>query len=290
MEIKHIDWIYVVRNNSFFQVGIDENVSEEMFKISEELIGYGVEGYLISSFFAVLNQKDVAFCRRNTKRHGTCNRIDGVIKNKTYTLICLEEDISCAINAIYNSVSVASIIAINLRNELKKDLTSWDFETIISKGCKAKDLDLSDYVNLLNDKNYLLSSGKTLGHYYETLPAANTYKLIESILLKKESEFTKYDTFVGVGYGGIFFSIFAAMKMKKRLLIFYDNCCAENVSLHKSFYTNNALFFDDFISTGGSVMKAVKEGKFEKYKCIILYAKSNFNMNNNVYEICKYIE
>ncbi|MEE0727110.1 MAG: hypothetical protein UCV58_11360, partial [Clostridium saudiense] len=68
MEIRHIDWIYVVRNNSFFQIGIqDENILEKMFKINEELIGYGIEGYLISSFFAVLNKKDVAFCRRNTK-------------------------------------------------------------------------------------------------------------------------------------------------------------------------------------------------------------------------------
>ena len=83
MEIRHIDWIYVVRNNSFFQIGIqDENILEKMFKINEELIGYGIEGYLISSFFAVLNKKDVAFCRSNTKQHGTCNKIDGVIKKK----------------------------------------------------------------------------------------------------------------------------------------------------------------------------------------------------------------
>lgn len=290
MEIKHVNWIYVIRNKSFFQVGVDGNISEEMFKTNEELIGYGIEGYLISSFFAVLNKKDVAFCRRNIKQHGTCSRIDGVLRNKTYTLICLEEDIACAINAINNVVSVVRIVVIKLQNELKNDLTSWDFDAIISKGCKKKDVDLLDYVNLLNDRNYLLSSGKTLGHYYETLPAANTYELIENILLNKKSKFTKYDTFIGVGYGGIFFSVFAAMKFKKRLLVFYDNCYVENISFHEPFQNSNVLVFDDFISTGESVMKAVNGGKFEKYKCIILYAKSNFNINNNVYEICKYIE
>ena len=50
MEIKHVNWIYVIRNKSFFQVGVDGNISEEMFKTNEELIGYGIEGYLISSF------------------------------------------------------------------------------------------------------------------------------------------------------------------------------------------------------------------------------------------------
>lgn len=291
MEIRHIDWIYVARNNSFVQIGIqDENILEKMFKINEELIGYGIEGYLISSFFAVLNKKDVAFCRRNTKQHGTCNKIDGVIKKKTYTLICLEEDISSAMDTINNAVSIVSIITVKLRNEIKNDLTSCDFRTIISKECKEKKVDLLAYVNLLNDREYLLSSGKALGYYYETLPAANTYELIKNVLLKKRSEFKEYDTFVGVGYGGIFFSIFAAMKFKKKLLIFYDDCSSGETSLYEVFQTDNVLFFDDFISTGGSIMKAVQKGKVEKYKCLILYGKSEFDMNSNVYEICKYIE
>ena len=89
-------------------------------------------------------------------------------------------------NTINNAVSIVSIITVKLRNEIKKDLTSCDFRTIISKECKEKKVDLLAYVNLLNDREYLLSSGKALGYYYETLPAANTYELIKNVLLKKK--------------------------------------------------------------------------------------------------------
>lgn len=290
MKIKYIEWIYVVRNNSFFQVGIDENVSENMFETSDELIGYGIEGYLVASFFAVLNRKDVAFCRRKAKNHGTGNRIDGVIKNKSYTLVCLEGDISCAVDMIKDSVSITNIIVIYLRSELIDDLTCYDFRSVTSRKEEKMDLGLLDYVNLLSDRSYLLSSGKTIGYYYETLPAANTYELIEYVFSRRKDCFINYDVYVGIGYGGVFFSMFAAMKMKKRLYVYYDNGSAEGTPINISFNTQDVLLFDDFISTGGSIMRAVREGKIEKYKGIVLYAKNGFGTNNSTFEICKYIE
>ena len=56
-----------------------------------------------------------------------------------------------------------------------------------------------------------------MNSYVETLPAANTYKVIEKAVQKYCRVLSTYDIYIGLGYGGVFFSIVAENRMSDEL-------------------------------------------------------------------------
>jgi len=285
MNIENIEWIYVTKENEVYKLGIGQNLAVEKFVVEQSIIGYGIEGYLLASFFAILNKKDVAFCRRNKKCHGTGKTIDGVVTPHKYCLFCLEQDIEEAICQLQDSINIDKIITFKLKNKFEN---SWLNSILgISTGeCLVDDkINMREYVDTLCDRHYVLSSGKVKDYYYETLPAANTYKLIQNVVYKNYIELSKGDAYVGIGYGGVYFAIYASMIYKRDLYIFYDEYDEQTYSLPDT----QVIFFDDFVSTSKSIKNAVYKLGVHMYKSIILYAKKNIDLDGDIYQICEYL-
>ena len=68
------------------------------------------------------------------------------------------------------------------------------------------------------NSNEKISTCTTKSIIYQK-PAANTYKVIEKAVQKYCRVLSTYDIYIGLGYGGVFFSIVAAMLMNKKVVI-----------------------------------------------------------------------
>ena len=124
---------------------------------------------------------------------------------------------------------------------------------------------------LRSSEGFWLSSGKHMNSYVETLPAANTYKVIEKAVQKYCRVLSTYDIYIGLGYGGVFFSIVAAMLMNKKVVILDMKKEKDKLDIN-----GNILFFDDFMSTGLNIEKACDiVNNNGKKSAILLYAKKN---------------
>lgn len=108
--------------------------------------------------------------------------------------------------------------------------------------------------------------------YYDTIPAANKYEVVQNTLSLYKKDLSAIDSIVGMGYGGVYLAAYAAMTMEKELLIYdYDK---DNTDIQLQ--SGSVAFFDDFISTGKSILKAYGSMLIQnKSLAIVMYAKEH---------------
>lgn len=238
--------------------------------VKSPFIGYGLAGYIIASYLGGMYKSDVAFIREKPKQYGTCNQVDGKISD-IYTLVVQEGREKEAIGvAAKHKIEIKKIVSFNTL-EQKVILPKFHF-------CQSKiegryiGYDFKKHLKFLrSSEGFWLSSGKHMNSYVETLPAANTYKVIEKAVQKYCRVLSTYDIYIGLGYGGVFFSIVAAMLMNKKVVILDMKKEKDKLDIN-----GNILFFDDFMSTGLNIEKACDiVNNNGKKSAILLYAKKN---------------
>jgi len=254
-----------------------------------QLLGFGLDGYAVASYYGALLKVDVGFIRTESKTHGTKKNVDGVIDaQKDICLFVEESKIDFALLTT-KKYGLHIRYVYSFSSEERTLPKSGDIvlypEYTLPKCCEEN---ISEYVNYIySDDGFLLSSGLKSNRYIETLPAANTYSLINYIIHKYQSFLESFDAFVGIGYGGIFFSVVSAIALSKRFFVFD----AASTDSHKYHSTGSFLFFDDFISTGKNLGIA---NKFFHSDCqngaIVLYAKENIKYDLADLRICSIIE
>ena len=166
--------------------------------VKSPFIGYGLAGYIIASYLGGMYKSDVAFIREKPKQYGTCNQVDGKISD-IYTLVVQEGREKEAIGvAAKHKIEIKKIVSFNTL-EQKVILPKFHF-------CQSKieeryiGYDFKKHLKFLrSSEGFWLSSGKHMNSYVETLPAANTYKVIEKAVQKYCRVLSTYDIYIGLG-------------------------------------------------------------------------------------------
>lgn len=268
--IQVINGTKVTRYNGFLSIKME--LKEAKHFNSPPFIGYGLEGYVVACMISCWHETNVAFIRETVKEYGTCNQIDGYIHaSDDYTIVVSSEKVEVAKSVMSRcNLKFSKILIFNTLKEniVVSNLDIW--KKVINK--KNKHYDIKKYLQILNSSSgFQLSSGKKTNIYIETLPAANMYEVIERTVEKYSQILVKYDVYVGLGFGGVYFAIVSAMLMGKKFFVL-------DMKEHKTKinYNGDTLFFDDFISTGTNIEIAdsLVDNKGKK-AAIVLYAKKN---------------
>lgn len=286
MERSYINLVSLLTRKHFYKLIQNRHLEKKDISINGEIIGYGIEGYIVASFYAAINKKNVSFCRSEYKNHGTRKLIDGMVnRNSSYNLFCLEKDLEKAVETLTNKgieIKKIYIFCANNLDNIEKIKCNWHCDKSqfnhIHNNCK-----INSYVNKITGKEFTLSSGIKSNEYNETLPAANNIELINKVIKEKKPSLMYYKKFIGIGYGGVYFSILASLICNKDLLIYYN---AEESNLeYENMY--DVVYFDDYISTGKNLKKAINscENVYNK-KALVLYACEDISMDNIDIDIC----
>lgn len=271
LQMKETIGVYVLKDRNLLTV---EGIMADLkLDLNNMYIGYGLEGYLIACVLSFYRRKNVAFIRNAEKQYGTCNILDGYIDlSANYTLVVPEEKEQEAYDiALNNNIKIKKIYVVKvIKRELSLNcLHVWkegDYQTF-----PIQHVDMKLYLKVLRSrKGFILSSGAKSDIYLETLPAANMFKVIETAINKFKEELNEYELYVGLGFGGVFFSIIASMLMKKKFILLD----MREEKTPKTFESGKVLFFDDFLSSGSNleIANEIIQSDVEK-AAIVLYSR-----------------
>lgn len=270
MKVNKVQMLKCQKCGAFYRiVDIDttkENIDD--FR-SKHLLGYGLEGYAVACVYGNVLKVGVTFGREKEKNHGTEKNIDGYSVDSTDScvLFCASDKIKAALNR-FSNYNIVSIYTFNVEQKAIVQIVSCsDYGETNGKFCSSS---LEKYVLYLEGGSYTLSSGKISNSYYETLPAANTYGAVRTVVEEFYTKIQKYNTAVGIGYGGVYLGVCASLALQKELLVFDSDSMREPSLINRQ----SAVFFDDYISTGKSIKQAYQSLNCTAHcSAIIMYAR-----------------
>ena len=229
--------------------------------VGEATAGYGLEGQLVAAAVCARSGADGAFLRRQPKAHGTKQRYDGALAASTVERVfCSRNDEQACIDTVSElNVSHAQIVTFDVQRSSGSfaDLT---IETALPA---ADPLSLADAVILLRGQ-FTLSSGKSSNGYWETLPAANRFRVARNLDVT-DSDASRI---VGVGYGGSYIATIVALTSGRQPFV-VDPSVSGSETLD-----GPAIVFDDFVTTGASFTRALAAVPFRVRSvssCVALY-------------------
>lgn len=226
--------------------------------------GYGLEGHLLAAAVSARSGADGAFVRRASKRHGTGGRYDGALaRSDVGTFLCARQDErECRHALVELGIDRAQIVTFEVH----------DSDRLFAPLCgsagipPADPLPLADAVILLRGQ-FILSSGAHARRYWETLPAANRFRVARNL-----STIDDYRReIVGVGYGGAYLAAVVALT-KGRQPFVVDPSTEGYQALDRP-----ALIIDDFVTTGASfarTLATMSSFAREHSRCVALYGSA----------------
>ncbi len=224
-------------------------------------VGYGLTGQLVAAAAAARCGQNGAFIRTRPKHHGTKKRFDGALSAGDVKYVyCRTRELDECIQAL-EALNLAPI-EIALFDSLVVDNDFSDLGDIPDLP-PAGQVTLEDAVLLLRGE-FTLSSGKRTGHYWETLPAANTFSIARRLNVPGRERMI-----VGVGHGGAYLSAVTALaRAKQPLVVDPDGVQAAAIN-------QRSVLLDDFVTTGTAFdrsLAALSRTAREQSQCLSLYA------------------
>lgn len=226
--------------------------------------GYGLEGHLLAAAVGARSGCDGAFVRRSPKRHGTGGLYDGALsRSQVRQILCPHRDQRACSRALTElGMDQAEIITFEVRE------ADGTIATLAGDaGVPAADpLPLAEAVNLLRGQ-FVLSSGARAESYWETLPAANRFRLARNLNLAADDR----SEVIGVGYGGAYLAAVVALSMGRQPFV-VDPTIGSPPALDRP-----AVIIDDFVTTGASftrVLATLSPSAREASRCIALYGSA----------------
>jgi len=258
----YIDSLKVLKQDGKYTINGNIDM-DRLIKIKDmSILGFGIEGYIVAAYVAAVNRVDVGFIRRERKRHGTCQRIDGCYDlNRNIVLFASADGIHDVNEFIQET---------NIRCSM---ICYFDVVEVKCLPCESLDFDSRDeyyysevnsYKRKLVGEEFILSSGAKSKIYYETLIAANTYKLLNDITRDNAEMILSHEVMVGVGYGGVYFALLAAL-INHKPFIAIDVCEKLN-----KLNIEGVLVFDDCTSTGSTIHKLCDSLQMDIYEISVL--------------------
>ena len=226
------------------------------------ILGYGIEGYIVAAYVAAINRSNVGFIRNKEKEYGTCKRIDGFYNLKNNVVLFTSSDNVYIVEKFIQTTNIKCdlIYYFDVVNSRIINLEPLEFDNIP----EYYQCDINSYKKLLTGKEFILSSGAKSNVYYETLTAANTYTLLNDMIRENEKIILSNKVMGGVGYGGIYFGLLAALISQKPFLAIDVNSALDTLKIDK------ILLFDDCTSTGSTIHKLCDLFQMDIYKISVL--------------------
>ena len=255
---KYIDSLKILNKNGLYTIRGNINIDSLMNMKDVSILGYGIEGYIVAAYVAAINRSNVGFIRNKEKEYGTCKRIDGFYNLKNNVVLFTSSDKVYIVEKFIQTTNIKCdlIYYFDVVNSRIINLEPLEFNNIP----EYYQCDINSYKKLLTGKEFILSSGAKSNVYYETLTAANTYTLLNDMIRENEKIILSNKVMGGVGYGGIYFGLLAALISQKPFLAIDVNSVLDTLKIDK------ILLFDDCTSTGSTIHKLCDLFQMDIYK------------------------
>lgn len=259
---KYIDSLKILNKNGLYTIRGNINIDSLMNMKDVSILGYGIEGYIVAAYVAAINRSNVGFIRNKEKEYGTCKRIDGFYNLKNNVVLFTSSDNVYIVEKFIQTTNIKCdlIYYFDVVNSRIINLEPLEFDNIP----EYYQCDINSYKKLLTGKEFILSSGAKSNVYYETLTAANTYTLLNDMIRENEKIILSNKVMGGVGYGGIYFGLLAALISQKPFLAIDVNSVLDTLKIDK------ILLFDDCTSTGSTIHKLCDLFQMDIYKISVL--------------------
>ena len=259
---KYIDSLKILNKNGLYTIRGNINIDSLMNMKDVSILGYGIEGYIVAAYVAAINRSNVGFIRNKEKEYGTCKRIDGFYNLKNNVVLFTSSDKVYIVEKFIQTTNIKCdlIYYFDVVNSRIINLEPLEFDNIP----EYYQCDINSYKKLLTGKEFILSSGAKSNVYYETLTAANTYTLLNDMIRENEKIILSNKVMGGVGYGGIYFGLLAALISQKPFLAIDVNSVLDTLKIDK------ILLFDDCTSTGSTIHKLCDLFQMDIYKISVL--------------------
>lgn len=259
---KYIDSLKILNKNGLYTIRGNINIDSLMNMKDVSILGYGIEGYIVAAYVAAINRSNVGFIRNKEKEYGTCKRIDGFYNLKNNVVLFTSSDNIYIVEKFIQTTNIKCdlIYYFDVVNSRIINLEPLEFDNIP----EYYQCDINSYKKLLTGKEFILSSGAKSNVYYETLIAANTYTLLNDMIRENEKIILSNKVMGGVGYGGIYFGLLAALISQKPFLAIDVNSVLDTLKIDK------ILLFDDCTSTGSTIHKLCDLCQMDIYKISVL--------------------
>lgn len=259
MTAKHLKGIWIERRSTTTTLCGDLAAID--FAIGSSAAGYGLAGQIVASAVCARGGADGAFVRRLAKGHGTGGRFDGALtRGAIEQVFCSREDLpECRDALIELDMTHAQLVSFDARPSQGR------FAGLVGERPipASPPLSLRDAVVCLQGR-FKLSSGASASRYWETLPAANRFRIARNLGLAGGSN----SEIVGVGHGGAYLATVAALVAGRQPIV-----VDPSIPGHETL-DGHAIVLDDYVTTGTSflrVLASVPAACRAACNCVSLY-------------------